>query len=55
MIIAKINTNFTPLLTAVIIDHSQTCNFILLGCFNQPFMSMATDYGHPMKAKMKET
>ena len=27
-------SNFTPLLTAVIINHSQKCNFILLGCFN---------------------
>ena len=41
MIIPKIKCNFTPLFMAVIIDHFQICNSILLGCFNWPFMIMA--------------
>ena len=40
MIIPKIKCKFTPLFMAVIIDHFQIWNSILLGCLNWPFMIM---------------
>ena len=41
MIIPKIKCKFTPLFMAVIIDHFQICNSILLACLNWPSMIMA--------------